>query len=212
MGFIAAVRPREARSAFPVKPGQDERARLPARAKGASVVRRVGQSAKRRAHAADQRSFSSAGGLRFALLSPPYEARKKEGKRNADRRVVANLRTADKFTQSAQTICSDAAARAGGTRSPVGVPPRLFAEVSEHLHPASGQASWDAAATITLLSGCCPPLPVPVQRHPRPATHYRRHDAQSRPGEACETARGHRTRSVCRIASGTSRSERVRGM
>ena len=52
------------------------------------------------------------------------------------------------------------------------------------------------------LGGRYPPLPVPVQWHPRPATYYRRHDAQSRPGEVCETARGHRTRSVIRIASG----------
>ena len=54
----------------------------------------------------------------------------------------------------------------GGARSPVGVPPRLFLEMSEHLRPASGQASWDAAATIILLSGRYPPLPVPVQWHP----------------------------------------------
>ena len=33
-----------------------------------------------------------------------------------------------------------------GARSPVGVPPRLLLEMSEHLRPASGQASWDAAA------------------------------------------------------------------
>ena len=89
-----------------------------------------------------------------------------------------------------------------GARSPVGVPPRLFLRASKRPCPASGQASWDAAATITLLSGRYPPLPVPVQWHPRPATYYRRHDAQSRPGEVCETARGHRTRSVIRIASG----------
>jgi hypothetical protein len=71
----------------------------------------------------------------------------------------------------------------GGARSPVGVPPRLFLGMSEHPRPASGQASWDAAATIILLSGRYPPLPVPVQRHPRPATYCRRHDAQSRPGD-----------------------------
>jgi len=54
----------------------------------------------------------------------------------------------------------------GGARSPVGVPPRLLLEMSEHPRPASGQASWDAAATIILLGGRYPPLPVPVQCAP----------------------------------------------
>ena len=78
----------------------------------------------------------------------------------------------------------------------------VFLEMSEHLRPASGHASWDAAATITLLSGRYPPLPVPVQCAPHGRPCLPAADAQSRPEEVCETARGHRTRSVCRIASG----------
>ncbi len=71
----------------------------------------------------------------------------------------------------------------------------VFLEMSEHLRPASGQASWDAAATITLLSGRYPPLPVPVQRAPRGRPRLPATDAQSRPGAACNSARGHRPRS-----------------
>jgi len=123
-------------------------------------------------------------------MTKEEQLRKKKGKRNADRRVS---------NRPHHFGCGSVLS---GARSPVGVPPRLFLEMSEHLRPASGQASWDAAATIISLGGRYPPLPVPVQWHPRPATYYRRHDAQSRPGEVCETARGHRTRSVIRIASG----------
>jgi hypothetical protein len=78
----------------------------------------------------------------------------------------------------------------------------VLLEMSEHLRPASGHASWDAAATITLLSGRYPPLPVPVQCAPHGRPRLPAADTQSRPGAICETARGHRTRSVCRIASG----------
>jgi hypothetical protein len=123
-----------------------------------------------------------------ASLSPRYESEKREAERRQTR-----IQPSAPYGRGSVLF---------GARSPVGVPPRLFLEMSEHLRPASGQASWDAAATITLLDGRYPPLPVPVQWHPRPAIDYRRHDAQSRPGEVCETARGHRTRSVIRIASG----------
>jgi hypothetical protein len=89
----------------------------------------------------------------------------------------------------------------------------VFLGASERSRPASGQASWDAAATISSLSGRYPPLPVPVQWHPRPATDYRRHDAQSRPGADRNSARGHRPRSGPQVylpwASFTSKIESV---
>jgi hypothetical protein len=75
--------------------------------------------------------------------------------------------------------CADPPLRA---RSPVGVPLRLLLEMSEHLRPASGQASWDAVERVigtrepvfpkdhghakppaNSLDGRYPPLPVPVQ-------------------------------------------------
>ena len=56
----------------------------------------------------------------------------KEGKRNADRRLLQPA------VQLARPRADCAA------RSPVGVPPRLFLELSEPLRPASGQASWDS--------------------------------------------------------------------
>ena len=105
-----------------------------------------------------------------------------KGKRNADRRV---------FNRSAllrQRIRRDALAC---RRSTSGV----FLEMSGHLRPASGHASWDAAATITLLSGRYPPLPVPVQCAPHGRPGLPAADAQSRPGAVCNSARGHRPRS-----------------
>jgi hypothetical protein len=71
----------------------------------------------------------------------------------------------------------------------------VFLEMSEHLRPASGHASWDAAATISSLDGRYPPLPVPVQCAPHGRPRLPAADAQSRPGAVCNSARGHRPRS-----------------
>jgi hypothetical protein len=63
---------------------------------------------------------------------------------------------------------------------------------------ASGQASWDAGrAGVTR-----PRLSQSSGSTPRAGHSTGRHDAQSRPGAACETARGHRPRPAIRIASG----------
>jgi hypothetical protein len=77
----------------------------------------------------------------------------------------------------------------------------VFLEMSEHLRPASGHASWDAAATISSLDGRYPPLPVPVQCAPHGRPGLPAADAQSRPGAMCEIARGHRPRSHPRHAA-----------
>jgi hypothetical protein len=63
----------------------------------------------------------------------------------------------------------------------------VFLEMSEHLRPASGHASWDAAATISPLDGRYPPLPVPVQCAPHSRPGLPAADAQSRPGAACNS-------------------------
>src|ERR1700756_1448710 len=97
-----------------------------------------------------------------ASLSPPYEAANDERKGRGTPTAV-----------QPPPPPSGGGAHPGGIPSPVGVPPRLFLRMSEHPRPASGQASWDAAATLSSLDGRYPPLPVPVQWHPRPATNYR---------------------------------------
>jgi hypothetical protein len=56
----------------------------------------------------------------FTAFHPGYEGPKKNGKRNADRRVSNRPR----FGRGSVL---------GGARSPVGVPPRLFPETSERL-------------------------------------------------------------------------------
>ena len=117
----------------------------------------------------------------FALRSPPYKGTK--GKRNADRRVVQPLRA------------FGAAAHPAGCARLSAFHQRRFPGASERSRPASGHASWDAAATISSLSGRYPPLPVPVQCAPHGRPRLPAADAQSRPGAACNSARGHRPRS-----------------
>ena len=76
------------------------------------------------------------------------EITEEKGKRNADRRVS---------NRPHHFGCGSVL---GGARSPVGVPPRLLLGMSEHLRPASGQASWDAAAI---------PMPIAKRALPAPA-------------------------------------------
>ena len=72
-----------------------------------------------------------------------------------------------------------------------------LAEVSRPRLSTSGQVSWDAAC-----SGRYPRfLSQSSGSTPRTGRNTGGHDARSRPGAVCETARGNRTRSTFRIAS-----------
>ena len=142
------------RNAQPISCGGPARVILGlARQRRGHPVRPMRRSRQVRFCAAAQDCFACACNLALAMTNEG-KARTKE--REAERRQ----------TRSPIVRIIGCGRVLGGARSPVGVPPRLLLEMSEHLRPASGQASWDAAATIILLGGRYPPLPVPVQCAP----------------------------------------------
>jgi len=135
----------------------------------ATMVKREGEAAKKEGVAPSFRS---------ALSASP-------SKRKAERRQTRRA--------TAPHCCGSASLRdaLACRRSTSGV----FLGASERSRPASGHASWDAAATFSSLDGRYPPLPVPVQCAPHSRPGLPAADAQSRPGAACNSARGHRPRS-----------------
>ena len=86
-------------------------------------------------------------------------------RREAERRQtrISNLRTRNLHPPRLRGRTEEGARRAsGGTRSPVGVPPRLLLRRTNATAQLRLRASWDAALTgVTRLE------PVPVQRAPR---------------------------------------------
>ena len=71
-------------------------------------------------------------------------------------------------------------------------------EVSRPRLSTSGQVSWDAALAAGVTR---PRLSQSSGSTPRTGRNTGGHDARSRPGAVCETARGNRTRPTFRIAS-----------
>ena len=102
----------------------------------------------------------------IASLIRAMKNKRKIRKRNADRRSVFLSAPAGAGRATRVPACADPPLRA---RSPVGVPPRLFLETSKRLRPASGQASWDAAAIPTLTARWA--LPTPACPSPVNAPH-----------------------------------------
>ena len=113
---------------------------------------------------------------RITLRSIRATTTKEKMKRNADRRVQpTSAPIAHKFTQSAQTICWRGAA-CNGTRSPIGVPPRLLPSGLSALGRSSRPGflgrgrTFDPVSSrqpgsedLAFLRGRCPRPPVPVQ-------------------------------------------------
>jgi hypothetical protein len=139
----------------------------------------------------------------FCQAIPESRLQKNEGRRSADRR---NCPLAAPRRRALPLASASGAARA--TDDPLARTVRcgrarlsaLRRGSRQALTPdaASGQASWDAGqAGVTR-----PRLSQSSGSTPRAGPSTGRHDAQSRPGAACETARGHRPRPAIRIASG----------
>jgi hypothetical protein len=86
---------------------------------------------------------ASVGWAALRLAHPTKSANDEQKEREAERRQTRSP-NAPRFWRGGACL---------HTRPPVGVPPRLLPGVSEHSRPASGHASWDAAATIIPLGG-----------------------------------------------------------
>ena len=149
-------------------------------------------------------SLSSGRPLRAGPVGSIRATKEREAERRQTR--ISNLRTRNLHPSRLRGRTEEGARRAsGGTRSPVGVPPRLLLRRPNATAQLRLRASWDAASTgVTRLA------PVPVQRAPRRPVIV---PAGRIPGAARErsgkSARGDRSRSVFRLASGkASRVER----
>jgi hypothetical protein len=118
----------------------------------------------------------------FTTFNPGYEAKRR--KRNADKRIVSMM------PHHRMRLASS------GTRSPVGVPPRLW------LRRTNATTQLRARFLGRDSGGRYPPSSVPVQRAPRrPVVMPAGRVARSGPGAECKSARGHRTRSTPGLAS-----------
>ena len=113
------------------------------------------------------------------------------GKRNAERRRL-------QLPHLAVRHCP-----CGGS-APLGVPPRLSPGGFRPFRSAPGQASWDAVARHIGWTGVTRPyLSQSRECTSRTGRSTGEHDARSCPGADCKSARGHRTRSAFRFASGS---------
>jgi hypothetical protein len=109
---------------------------------------------------------------------------RKRRKRNVDRRIVSMM------PHQRMRLASS------GTRSPVGVPPRLW------LRRTNATTQLRARFLGRDSGGRYPPSSVPVQRASRrPVVMPAGRVARSGPGAECKSARGHRTRSTPGLAS-----------
>jgi hypothetical protein len=141
-------------------------------------------------------SFHAAPGFR-------YEEEKKEAERRRTQWVLmpcqrARQRATDKAACAAPPLSGALACRrsttplAKGSRRPQG--------------SASGQVSWEAAPN----AAACRQHHPHIQRSTSHTGHSAGgHDARSRPGAECKSARGHRTHPTARFASGRRPSGRA---
>jgi len=131
-----------------------------------------------------RREFGKSASLsttRHLLLSSLY----KEGRQNADRR-----RTNRRANRARRAL--------SGARTPVGVPPRRLPKDVAVLGSAPGQASWDVVLTGVIRAF----LSQSSGSTPHTGRNAGEHDARNCPGADCKSARGNRTRSTSRLASG----------
>ena len=126
--------------------------------------------------------------------SRPIKASRKKAKENKRKRRIAERRQT-----LIRILCACAQLAPCKARSSDGVPPRL----SPKGNISSQRLSFRPGFLGRGLYGRYPPSPVPVQG----CTSHPGHNAgrlmpRSSPGAFCNSARGHRTRSALRYASG----------
>jgi hypothetical protein len=126
-----------------------------------SVQRNPGPAFKLASRSRISRSLSSGRPLRAGPVGSIRATKEREAERRQTR--ISNLRTRNLHPSRLRGRTEEGARRAsGGTRSPVGVPPRLLLRRPNATAQLRLRASWDAASTgVTRLA------PVPVQRAPR---------------------------------------------
>ena len=133
----------------------------------AKPVARMSVSEIRGAHSSSQAAPGFHGACHRArpLRAGPLGSIRATKQREAERRQtrISNLRTRNLHPSRLRGRIEEGARRAsGGTRSPVGVPPRLLLRRSNATAQLRLRASWDAAST-----GVGRLAPVPVQRASR---------------------------------------------
>jgi hypothetical protein len=126
-----------------------------------SVQRNPGPAFKLVSRSRISPSLSSGRPLRAGPVGSIRATKEREAERRQTR--ISNLRTRNLHPSRLRGRTEEGARRAsGGTRSPVGVPPRLLLRRPNATAQLRLRASWDAASTgVTRLA------PVPVQRAPR---------------------------------------------
>jgi hypothetical protein len=127
---------------------------------------RVGKGAERRAHAVQALRLHRVG---FASLSPPYNAHKKKGKRNADRRFLqpaVQLARPRAEAQHARLSAFHRGSSRGRRNAPVQLQARLPG--TRHAHAKPGSKSSCATAG-TAGNSARRALPAPA--YPSPVMH-----------------------------------------
>jgi hypothetical protein len=162
-----------------------------------SVQRNPGPAFKLASRSRISRSLSSGRPLRAGPVGSIRATKEKGGGTPAD----AYLQPPHPQPSSSRLRGrTEAGARraSGGTRSPVGVPPRLLLRRPNATAQLRLRASWDSS-----LDGCCPPCACPSPASSSQTGHSAgRAYSRSRPGTECKSARGDRSRPVLRLASG----------